>query len=168
MMRIILFLFCLMLSNAVDAQDNFPQIFISEVENDNTATFQTEMLLMINAENGIVLSDYGNEDSEFNIEAYSKKNIIVSYVQPSHRNSQGRCAAGTERGFLEFIINSDAEMIESERFIIESCLFSIELVGGKMSDDNIIELVCDNYQSEETYKIILDKNQSSITKKDLN
>lgn len=166
-MKIFISILCFVIYSSLGAQEVFPQIFDSEVENPDTEDILMERILMIDAENGIILNDYGNADSEFEIITHNANTIIITFEQPSHNNPNTRCAAGTERGFIVFNINDKAEMTDYRRYLTESCLFSIEMVGKKMSDDNIVEYLCENFQSEKSYQLILNKDQCSISKKDL-
>ncbi|MGB1308517.1 MAG: hypothetical protein ACPG6B_06380 [Oceanihabitans sp.] len=166
---IILFLF----SNSIlKAQNEYPKILhfntvINTSNNSDKPVSKQEQyhFLMLDSINAIDLKEYGNLKSEFKILSSNEKAILLEFVQPSKLTYKGRCAAGTERGFLHIELNKDATISNTSFYLLESCLYFIELINTKTTETGIIKHTYQNYQTEDIYSLIINLNSTSITLK---
>lgn len=155
------------------AHDEFPKINKFDVEHQvisNTGktiwTKETYQFLMLNSQKAIDLRNYGNKECEFEIIGNNLHKIILEYNQPSKLDTNGRCAAGSEKGILVLEFDSNANLLLTKNILLESCILSIEITSQKKVTTGVIEYLCENYQTSESYLITIDFNNIMITRKE--
>ncbi len=153
------------------AQEQYPTIINFDVNN-KTINDEDKVVwikeayqfLMLNPQNAIDLKNYGNSKSEFNIIGSNANRILLEFYQPSKLTTKGRCAAGLEKGFLFLELDNNAIVIKSEFHLIESCLWSIEIISKKEENSEILKYVCENLQTSESFIISIDIENVTIAK----
>ncbi|RZS93550.1 hypothetical protein [Aquimarina brevivitae] len=113
---------------------------------------------------GLDLSFIGADNWEYEIIASSPTTIILAYNYRSNTTGKGRCAAGTESGFIALNFDKTNTLQEKERYIKESCLFSIEAQNDKEPTKETVVYTCANFMSGETYTLTLNTAAATIVK----
>ena len=146
------------------AQDKYPEILNFDV-NDKT-NIHSYSFLMLDSNKAIDLKLYGNKECEFNIISSETNRIILEFYQPSKLIRKGMCAAGSEKGFLYFEVDSNNNLSKSNMYLFESCLLSIETIKKESGDSGFIKYVCENFGTSEAYTLNIDKINVSIEKEE--
>lgn len=153
------------------AQDIYPSIINFDVanktindKNEDVWVTTSYHFLMVNPQKAIDLSKFGNEESEFNVIANNSNKIVLEFNQPSKLNPKGRCASGLEKGLLLLELNSNSDLENSNSFLIESCLWSIESISKQDLHSNTVTYHCENLQTSELYTIIVNTKEATIIK----
>ena len=94
--------------------------------------------------------------------------ILLEFYQPSKLTTKGRCAAGLEKGFLYLELDKNANLIKSNTYLTESCLWSIEIISILNEDSEVVTYICDNLQNSETYIIKIDTKNVILVQEDNN
>jgi len=163
---IILFLFICIQNYA---QDKYPSIINFDVKNDKNDTVLASTsyhFLMLSPHKAVDLKNYGNEKCEFQILASNANKILLEFNQPSKLISEGRCASGEEKGYIYFELDDKANLIKSKPYIIESCLWSIEIIDTKKEESKKIKYVSENFQTLKTFTTIIDLENVTILRKE--
>lgn len=140
---------------------NYAQTTYPKVVSKNEQNF-----LMINPDKEVDLKTFGNEKCLFSIIAHNKTSIILEFNQPSKLTSKGRCASGEEKGFIYFELDDNVNLITSESYLVESCLWSIEIIDTNRKDSNKIKYVSENYQSLNTFTTTIDLQKVIVIKEE--
>ena len=167
---VILFLFVYVINYA---QNKFPSILNFEVakkktndEGNTKGLKDTYHFLMITPHKAVDLKNYVNENCEFKIIGNNRNRIILEFHHPSKQVPKGRCAAGLEKGYLYLELDTHADVIKSKTYLIESCLWSIELINTLNEDSDIITYMCENLHSSETFTLSVDTKSAVIVKEE--
>ena len=148
---------------SIHAQDVFPKVLNIE-SSDNKTIKETYTFLMLNSKQGIDLKNYGNDKCEYKLLTNNENKVLLEYNQPSKLNPKGRCASGTEKGFLFFKFDDNSNLIESKSYLIESCLLSIENTNLINANSETMTYICENIQTSEYFKVKVDLKNILIQK----
>ena len=152
--KLITILFCLTAAFNY-AQRTYPKIVTKNEQN----------YLMLSQKKTILLKDHSVDRSEFEIIAINSNRAILHFIHPSKTESKGRCASGEEKGFLLLHLD-DINIINSEIFILESCLWQIESEHKTNSNKRFLEFTSVDLNTSKTYILKIDTTSVLITKTD--
>ena len=161
-------LFLSLFVGVLSAQEQYPKVITFTVNSNDDSTessYKTEHYLMINQHEAVDLGPFGNEDCEFDVIAHNGHKVVLTFNQPSQLSGKGRCASGTERGFLSIEINENNTIGKSQMFVIESCLLSLEITEEK-NDEKLKAYVVEDLNNSETHSILVNIDEALVFKKD--
>lgn len=127
---------------------------------------QTYEFLMLDETKAFDLHNLGWWNWNFKIVANNQRKMILEYDHASKLYNTGRCAAGSEKGFVALEFDDNNGFVGSEKFILESCLFSIEAQTHNQLANEVLEYSCENFLNSEAYVLIVDYNKVEITQKE--
>jgi hypothetical protein len=139
-----------------------------ELQDEDLKIKQTYEFLMFDNTKAFNLNNLGWWNWDFKIVANNQNKIILEYDHPSKLHNRGRCAAGSEKGFMVIEFDNSNGFVGSKNFILESCLFSIETDTQNQLAKGVMEYSCESYQNLEAYTLIVDYNKAEIIRKDKN
>ena len=134
------------------AQDQHPKISFTETD---------QWVIHIGAQKSIDLNGY-SPYTEFEIVSYTNDRILLAYDRPSAENSKGRCAAGSEKGYLVIELSTTRE---TEEFVLESCLLSIEVSEQKHVSAGIVEYTCESFINSDSYILSVDSANATVSQR---
>lgn len=99
----------------------------------------------------------------FSIVAHNENKLILEYEFQSRPNAIGMCGAGTEKGYFLIEYDSNYDISNFIEYNTESCLKNI--YSEKSLSQNIILHKVSNLSNETSFKIVIDKKNVTINKK---
>lgn len=135
------------------------------IKDKDLAIKKTLEYLVFNNQHAFDLQNLGMWHWNYQIIAQNGQKLILEYDHPSKRFNAGRCAAGTERGFIVVEFDDDYGYKESSSFVVESCLFSIEVQEEKELSNGVTEYHCENFLNSDAYTLLVDRAKAKIVKK---
>ena len=135
-----------------NSQNEIPSIKTSYDTNAN----DYKNTLVINSKNSFDLNKFNEFNSEFKIIAHNDKKFVLEHSYSSLNKSKGRCAAGLEKKLLLISFDDDFKLLNSENYLLESCLFSIELTKQEKRTQEYITYHCENIQSLDLFQLKID------------
>jgi hypothetical protein len=119
---------------------------------------------MLDSQKAIDLKLFGNTYCEFKIVSSKANSIILEFNQPSKVISKGRCAAGVEKGYIHLELDKNKNLTNSNIYLTESCLLSIETISKETKNSGFIKYVCEDFRTSESYILNIDTINASIDK----
>jgi len=126
------------------------------------AAYKEQRILQLNSKNSIDLLQLSRYYKDAEIIASNNQKVLLSYIAPSTLYSNGRCAAGEEKGFLTLTFDKYGLLKNTENVVIESCLIGITTNKEEKETALITHYFISNDNTDTHKKVSINLKNSGI------